>query len=107
MASVLIRHHVEMQPVTELLVLDGAQEPVPVDTQRPGPRHDALPLEQDVVTFATPHDGAFRCATNGETAGRCPPGRFAYITSPRWRLGGDALAEQAGPPKGIPGRQRT
>ncbi len=52
MPSLLIRHRVEVQPVAELLVLDGAQEPAPVDTQRPGPRHDALPLGQDVVTFA-------------------------------------------------------
>jgi hypothetical protein len=38
-------------PVAELLVLDEAQDPVPIDTQGAGPRRDALPLGQDVVTF--------------------------------------------------------
>ena len=57
MPSLLIRLHVEMPPVAELLVWDGAQEPVPVDTQRPGPRHDALPLGQDMVTFASVGEG--------------------------------------------------
>jgi hypothetical protein len=42
----------QVPPVAELLVLDEAQEPVPVDTQGAGPRHDALPLGRDVVTFA-------------------------------------------------------
>jgi len=44
-------------PVAELLVLDQDQEPVPVDTQGAGPRHDALPLGRDVVTF--PDVGGF------------------------------------------------
>ncbi len=52
MPSLLIRHRVEVQPVAELLVLDGAQEAVPVDTQPPGTRHETLPLGQDVRTFA-------------------------------------------------------
>ena len=38
-------------PLEELLVLDQAQEPVPIDTEDAGPRHDALPLGQDVVDF--------------------------------------------------------
>lgn len=38
-------------PVAELLVLDQDQEPVPIDTQGAGLRHDALPLGRDVVTF--------------------------------------------------------
>ena len=41
-------------PVAELLVLDQTQEPVPVDTGTAGPRHDALPLGRDMVTFPTP-----------------------------------------------------
>jgi hypothetical protein len=38
-------------PVAELLILDENQEPVPINTQGAGPRHDALPLGRDVVTF--------------------------------------------------------
>jgi Peptidase family M23 len=38
-------------PLAELLVLDQAQEPVPIDTIDAGPRQDALPLGRDVVTF--------------------------------------------------------
>jgi hypothetical protein len=38
-------------PLDELLALDEAQEPVPIDTQDAGPRRDALPLGRDVVTF--------------------------------------------------------
>ena len=51
MPSRLIRHQVEVPPVAELLVWDEAQEPLSVDTQGAGPRPDALPLGQDVVTF--------------------------------------------------------
>jgi Peptidase family M23 len=38
-------------PLAELLELDQAQEPVPVDTRGEGPRHDALPLGRDMVAF--------------------------------------------------------
>ena len=38
-------------PLEELLVLDQAQEPVPIDTHDAGPREDALPLGRDVMTF--------------------------------------------------------
>jgi murein DD-endopeptidase MepM/ murein hydrolase activator NlpD len=41
-------------PLTELLALDQAQEPVPIDTAIVGPRQDALPLGRDMVTFPTP-----------------------------------------------------
>jgi hypothetical protein len=40
-------------PLTELLELDQAQEPVPIDTAIVGPRHDVLPLGRDMVTFPT------------------------------------------------------
>jgi len=42
----------QVPPLAEFLVLDQAQESVPIDTQDAGPRHDALPLGRDVVTFA-------------------------------------------------------
>jgi hypothetical protein len=38
-------------PLADLLVLDQAQEPVPIDTNNAGPRYDALPLGRDVVAF--------------------------------------------------------
>ena len=38
-------------PLAELIALDQAQEPVTIDTQDAGPRHDALPLGRDVVSF--------------------------------------------------------
>ena len=41
----------QVPPLEELLVLDQTQEPVPIDTQRAGPREDALPLGRDMVTF--------------------------------------------------------
>jgi murein DD-endopeptidase MepM/ murein hydrolase activator NlpD len=41
-------------PLAELLVLDRTQEPAPIDTHGAGPRHDALPLGRDMVTFPPP-----------------------------------------------------
>jgi Peptidase family M23 len=41
----------EAPPLEELLVLDQAQEPLPIDTRDAGPRHDALPLGRDMVAF--------------------------------------------------------
>jgi len=41
-------------PLTELLELDRTQQPVPIDTRVVGPRHDALPLGRDMVTFPPP-----------------------------------------------------
>ena len=41
----------QVPPLAELLVLDQAQEPVPVDAQGAGPRYDELLLGRDVVTF--------------------------------------------------------
>ena len=38
-------------PLAELLELDQAQEPLPIDTDGAGPRRDALPLGRDVVSF--------------------------------------------------------
>jgi hypothetical protein len=42
-------------PLAELLELDQAQAPVPVDTRLAGPRLDALPLGRDMVEFPTPY----------------------------------------------------
>jgi hypothetical protein len=41
-------------PLAELLELDQAQAPVPVDTRLAGPRLDALPLSRDMVEFPMP-----------------------------------------------------
>jgi hypothetical protein len=41
-------------PFAELLVLDQNQQPVPIDTHGAGPRHEALPLGRDLVTFPPP-----------------------------------------------------
>jgi hypothetical protein len=38
-------------PLAELLEREQTQEPVPIDTQNAGPRHDALPLGRDMLTF--------------------------------------------------------
>ena len=38
-------------PIAELMVLDEAQQPVPIDTAGAGPRQNALPLSEDEVTF--------------------------------------------------------
>jgi hypothetical protein len=42
-------------PLAELLELDQAQAPVPVDTGLAGPRLDALPLSRDMVEFPMPY----------------------------------------------------
>jgi hypothetical protein len=41
-------------PLADLLELDQAQAPVPVDTRVAGPRLDVLPLGRDMVEFPTP-----------------------------------------------------
>ena len=38
-------------PPAEVIELDQAQQPIPLDTRGAGPRRDALPLGRDVVTF--------------------------------------------------------
>jgi len=38
-------------PLAEVIELDQAQQPIPLDTRGAGPRRDALPLGRDVVTF--------------------------------------------------------
>jgi murein DD-endopeptidase MepM/ murein hydrolase activator NlpD len=38
-------------PLAALMALDRAQAPVPIDTRAAGPRHEALPLGRDLVTF--------------------------------------------------------
>jgi hypothetical protein len=40
-------------PLAEVIELDQAQQPIPLDTRGAGPRRDALPLGADVVTFWT------------------------------------------------------
>ena len=42
-------------PLAELIELDRAQEPVPVDTRVAGRRHDVLPIGRDMVTFPKPN----------------------------------------------------
>jgi murein DD-endopeptidase MepM/ murein hydrolase activator NlpD len=40
-------------PLDELLTIDPASTPVPIDRSGAGPRHDELPLGRDLFTFGT------------------------------------------------------